>query len=218
MGNSYVYRKVHSLLGVVPLGGFLIVHMLTNYAAFQGGATMFREKVQAIHELPLLLALEVLFIWLPLLYHGGYGLYVAMQSRAHVTRYTYGRNVMFALQRVTGVVAFVFLVWHVWTTRGQVGLGTVEVDALGAHMHDIATNGLYYWLYIIGIVASVFHFANGLWSFLVSWGITVGARAQRVSTVATMVLFVVCSAMFVLALNAFLDSSFAEATADVFVR
>ncbi|MBU6146102.1 MAG: succinate dehydrogenase [Paenibacillaceae bacterium] len=216
MGNSYVYRKVHSLLGVVPLGGFLMLHMVTNYAAFQGGADMFREKVQAIHELPLLLALEVLFIWLPLLYHGGYGLYVAMLSRAHVTRYTYGRNVMFALQRVTGVVAFVFLVWHVWTTRGQVGLGTVEVDGLGAHMHDIATNALYYWLYIIGIVASVFHFANGLWSFFVSWGITVGARAQRVSTVVTMVLFVVCSSMFILALNAFLDSSFAEASADVF--
>lgn len=215
MGNSYLHRKIHSLLGVVPLGGFMFMHMITNYAAFQGGAEKFQEKVAAIHELPLLLGLEILFIWLPLLYHGGYGLYVAYQSRNNVTRYGYGRNVMFALQRITGIMAFVFLIWHIWTTRVQVGLGTVEVDALGQHMHEIATNPLYYWLYIVGIVASVFHFCNGLWSFLVSWGITVGVRAQKISTMVTMVLFVVCSTMFVLALNAFLDASFAVAVIPV---
>jgi succinate dehydrogenase / fumarate reductase cytochrome b subunit len=183
--------------------------MLTNYAAFQGGAQAFDEKVQAIHDLPLLLVLEILFIWLPLLYHGGYGLYVAYQSRNNTIRYSYWRNMMFSLQRITGIMAFVFLIWHMWSTRVQVALGTVEVDGLGALMHDIATNPLYYWLYIVGIVASVFDFSNGLWSFFVSWGITIGQRAQRVSSVATILLFLVCSTMFILAFNAFLDESFA---------
>ena len=36
-------------------------------------------------------------------------------------------------------------------------------------------------LYFIGITATVFHFANGLWNFMVKWGITVGQRAQRIS-------------------------------------
>jgi hypothetical protein len=35
--------------------------------------------------------------------------------------------------------------------------------------------------YLAGIAATVFHLANGLWGFCVSWGITVGKRAQRVS-------------------------------------
>lgn len=209
MGNSYLHRKIHSLLGVVPLGGFMLVHMLTNYAAFQGGAQAFDKKVQSIHDLPLLLVLEILFIWLPLLYHGGYGLYVAYQSRNNTIRYSYWRNMMFSLQRITGIMAFVFLIWHMWSTRVQVAMGTVEVDGLGALMHDIATDPLYYWLYIVGIVASVFHFSNGLWSFFVSWGITIGQRAQRVSSVATILLFLVCSTMFILAFNAFLDESFA---------
>jgi hypothetical protein len=35
--------------------------------------------------------------------------------------------------------------------------------------------------YAVGILATVYHFANGLWNFLISWGITVGKKAQRVS-------------------------------------
>jgi succinate dehydrogenase / fumarate reductase, cytochrome b subunit len=34
-------------------------------------------------------------------------------------------------------------------------------------------------VYIVGIAASVFHLANGLWGFCFSWGITVSRRAQR---------------------------------------
>jgi succinate dehydrogenase / fumarate reductase cytochrome b subunit len=208
-GNSYLYRKFHSLMGVVPLGGFIVMHMLTNYAAFEGGPAGFDKKVQWIHDLPLLLFMEIFVIWLPLLYHGVYGLYVAYQSNNNVNRYSYGRNWMFTLQRVTGVLTFVFLAWHIWQTRVQVTLGTVDKDALGAHMHEIATNPLYYWLYIFGIIAAVFHFANGLWSFLISWGITVGPRAQRFSSVVMMGLFLVMSTLFILALNAFLSEEFA---------
>jgi len=209
-GNSYLHRKIHSLLGVLPLGGFLLEHLLTNYAAYKGGPEAYLEHVHWIHSLPLVLGLEIFLIWLPLLYHGVYGLYVAYQSRNNVSNYGYGRNWMFLLQRVTGVTTFVFLVWHIWSTRGQVAIGAVEQDAIGAHMHEIASNPLYFWLYIILITLAVFHFCNGLWSFLVSWGITVGPRAQRITTYITMGLFVIMSAMFIMALTAFLDESFAE--------
>lgn len=212
-GNTYLYRKMHSLLGVIPLAGFFVMHLLTNYAAFQGGPEAFQKKVDWIHDLPLVLFMEIFIIWLPLLYHGVYGLYVAYQSRNNVNNYGYARNWMFALQRITGVITFIFVVWHVWNTRVQVALGSIDYDELGAHMHEIATNPLFYWLYIIGTVAAVFHFSNGLWSFLVSWGITVGPRAQRVSSYVTMGLFVVMSVMFILAWNAFLDESFATAAA-----
>jgi succinate dehydrogenase / fumarate reductase cytochrome b subunit len=36
-------------------------------------------------------------------------------------------------------------------------------------------------VYMIGIVATVWHFANGIWLFLVDWGITIGERAQRLT-------------------------------------
>ena len=36
-------------------------------------------------------------------------------------------------------------------------------------------------IYMIGITATVWHFANGIWLFLVDWGITIGERAQRLT-------------------------------------
>ena len=36
-------------------------------------------------------------------------------------------------------------------------------------------------VYMIGITATVWHFANGIWLFLVDWGIAIGERAQRLA-------------------------------------
>ena len=44
--------------------------------------------------------------------------------------------------------------------------------------------------YIIGIISTVFHFANGLWSFFVSWGITVSPVHNIISTYFTIGVFV----------------------------
>ena len=35
-GNSFFFRKLHSLLGVVPLGAFLLEHLLSNFEALKG--------------------------------------------------------------------------------------------------------------------------------------------------------------------------------------
>lgn len=48
--REFFYRKLHSLLGVVPLGAFLIVHFMINYQAVQGPeaynqATHFMEQL-----------------------------------------------------------------------------------------------------------------------------------------------------------------------------
>jgi len=206
--NSYFSRKLHSLLGVIPVGFFLVEHLLTNYKAFQGGHVAFMEGVQWLHELPLVLALEIFGIWLPLLYHAVYGLYVAYTARNNVSNYGYFRNQMFFLQRVTGVITFLFIAWHFFETRLQIAIGNVAQDAIGTQMHAIASNPVNFVLYCIGIVAAVFHFSNGMWSFLVSWGITIGPRSQRVSTIIWMGVFVVMSVMFILSLTAFVDPEF----------
>ncbi|MFC0211303.1 succinate dehydrogenase cytochrome b558 subunit [Paenibacillus chartarius] len=208
--NSYFYRKLHSLLGVIPVGFFLIEHLLTNYAAFKEGHQGFIDQVLWIHSLPLVLALEIFFIWLPLLYHGVYGLYVAFTARHNTSNFGYFRNWMFRLQRITGVVTFIFVFWHFFNTRFQITLGNVSETTLGPHMHGIATNSLYFALYVIGVIAATFHFSNGMWSFLVAWGITVGPRAQRVSTYVWMGVFVIMTVMFILSLYAFTDPSFSN--------
>ncbi|MEK8132421.1 succinate dehydrogenase cytochrome b558 subunit [Paenibacillus filicis] len=210
--NSYFSRKLHSLLGVIPVGFFLIEHLLTNYSAAKGGPGSFLEHVEWLHSLPLVLALEIFGIWIPLAYHAIYGLYVAYTARNNVSNYGYFRNQMFFLQRVTGVVTFIFVAWHFFQTRFQIAIGSVEQMEIGSHMHQIASNPFYFVFYVIGVVAATFHFSNGMWSFLVSWGITVGPRAQRVSSFVWMGVFVIMTVMFIMSLTAFLDPAFQQVT------
>ncbi len=206
-GNSYYFRKLHSLLGVIPVGFFLVEHLLTNYKALDGPAA-FIEQVYWLNSLPLVLLLEIVGIWLPISYHAIYGLYVAYQSRNNAVSYSYFRNQMFVWQRITGVVTFIFICWHFFDTRFQVAIGNIEHGDLGMTMNGIATNPLMFSLYLIGIVSSVFHFSNGMWSFLVSWGITIGPRAQKISSFVWMGVFVIMSVMFIMSLSAFTGTEF----------
>ncbi|WP_040952984.1 succinate dehydrogenase cytochrome b558 subunit [Gorillibacterium massiliense] len=209
-GNSYHFRKIHSLLGVIPVGFFLVEHLITNYSAYNEGHQAFIDNVKWLNSLPLILVIEALFIWLPLLYHGVYGLYVAYTARNNVKNYGYFRNLMFTLQRVTGVLTFLFISWHVFETRIQVALGNVTHEELGVKMHDIFTQPIPFALYAIGVIAASFHFSNGMWSFLVSWGITIGPRAQRISGYVWLGVFVVMAVMFVLTMVAFTGSEFQD--------
>lgn len=209
-GNSYLPRKLHSLLGVIPLGLFLVEHALTNYSAWEGGQEGFSKSIDFLNSVPLVVFVEMFVIWLPILFHGVYGLYIAYQSNINTGRFSYGRNWAFALQRITGVITFVFVAWHLYETRIQVALGNVSHEELGSHMNSIVSDPVVFVVYIVAVIAATFHFANGLWAFLVSWGVTVGPRAQKVSSNICMVIFVLISVLFLLSLFAFRSDEFAS--------
>ncbi|MFD3260391.1 succinate dehydrogenase cytochrome b558 subunit [Paenibacillus lentus] len=212
--KGFYSRKLHSLLGVIPLGFFILEHMITNFSAVEGGRQGFADAIAFLNSLPLLIVLEALLIWLPLLYHGVYGMYIAFQAKPNNGRFRNERNLRYLLQRISGVIVFAFVIWHVWETRVQLALGNVTHEEMGSVMHGIVTQPIFFALYFISVIAASFHFANGMWSFFVSWGITVGPRAQRVSSNIFMGLFVIVSVMFVWSLFAFRSAEFAaEGTA-----
>ncbi|WP_027417780.1 succinate dehydrogenase cytochrome b558 subunit [Aneurinibacillus terranovensis] len=200
--RHFFNRKLHSLLGVVPIGAFLFIHLLTNYYATRGEAA-FLDRVKIMEGLPFLALVELVFIFLPLLYHAIFGLYIAFQAKNNVGNYGYFRNVMFMLQRVTGVITLIFVAWHVWETKIQLVMGTTQATGLFKLMNEILASPFMLAFYIVGLLSAVFHFSNGLWSFAVSWGITIGPRSQRISTYVTMVIFVLMSVMGLMALFAF---------------
>lgn len=212
--KGFYSRKLHSLLGVIPLGFFILEHMITNFSAVEGGSQGFKDSVAFLNSLPLVLVLEIFGIFLPLLYHAVYGMFIAFQAKPNNTRFRNERNLRYLLQRITGVLVFAFVIWHLYETRFQVALGNVTHEELGGVMHDIVMNPFFFILYLIGVLSAAFHFANGLWSFMVSWGITVGPRAQRVSSYICMTLFVIVSVLFTWSLFAFRGVEFqADGTA-----
>ena len=197
--REFFYRRLHSLLGVIPLGAFIIFHFVVNHTATRGEEA-FNQAAGAVENVPFLLAAEFLLIYIPILFHGIYGLYIAFQARNNTGNYGYFRNWMFRLQRITGVIVIIFVAWHVWDTRIAKALGQeVNFDM----MADIVANPISLVLYIIAIIATSFHFANGLWSFAVTWGITVSPRSQRIFTYASMVVFLIISYIGVSAILAF---------------
>jgi succinate dehydrogenase / fumarate reductase cytochrome b subunit len=200
-GNrEFFYRRLHSLLGVIPVGIFLMQHLVVNHYA-TGGAASFNKAANFMGNLPFRILLETVVIFLPLLFHAIYGLYIAFTANNNVGRYGYFRNWMFMLQRVSGVITLIFVAWHVWETRIAAAFGT-EVNF--QMMENILSSPFMFWFYVVGILSTVFHFANGLWSFLVSWGITITPRSQRITTYVTIILFVALSYVGISALVSFI--------------
>jgi succinate dehydrogenase / fumarate reductase cytochrome b subunit len=181
--RPYLMRKVHSLTGVVPVGAFMCFHLWENALAQQGQAR-FDEAVAGINHMPFLPVLEWGLILLPLLYHAGYGVYLALASKPNVGRYTYSRNWMYTLQRVTGLLAFAFILFHLYEYWWQKTAGKLAVEqfypALCQNMsYALGPVPIIALVYAVGISACAFHFANGLYGFCFSWGITATRRSQR---------------------------------------
>lgn len=203
--REFLNRRLHSLLGIIPVGLFLTEHLVVNHFA-TGGASAFNAAAGFMGKLPFVHFLEVFLIFLPLLYHAVYGLYIAYTAKNNVSRYGFFRNWMFLLQRVTGVITLIFVVWHVWETRLAAAFGAeVNFDM----MANILSNPVMLIFYIVGVLSAVFHFANGLWSFFVSWGLTITPRSQQISTYVTMGIFVVLTIITLRTIFAFLDPSLA---------
>jgi succinate dehydrogenase / fumarate reductase, cytochrome b subunit len=199
-GNrEFVYRRLHSLLGVIPIGIFLIQHLVVNHYATVGVGS-FNKAANFMGNLPFRYVLETVVIYLPLLYHAIYGLYIAFTGKNNVGRMGYFRNWMYLLQRITGVITLIFIAWHVWETRIASAFGTEINFQL---MHDILSSPFMFGFYLVGILSAIFHFSNGLWSFLVTWGITVSPRSQVISTYITIAVFVVLSIVGIQTLLAF---------------
>jgi len=181
--NHFWLRRLHSLTGIVPVGGFLIYHFYENAAILQPGSTT--DKINSYAEMAvharglyLFLFLEVGIIFLPLLYHALYGLFIMSYTRVNTQNYTYARNRLFTWQRITGVITLLFIFYHLWTFRFTAFFSSPADPNVVAASFGILPIFLFY---VIGITAASFHLGNGIWTFLITWGITVGRRAQRIS-------------------------------------
>lgn len=178
--REFWYRRLHSLTGFFPLTLFLVGHFLGNmYSTKMDGGVAFNEYGEKIHSLPFFNFLE-LSILIPLFYHGFYGLYrVITRERWNAFRVRNESNARYVAQRISGIIILVFACIHLYSTRFQQLFFGTEIDY--SYMSQHLSQPVYAIVYALGVVAASFHWANGLWAFLITWGITSGRRAQQVS-------------------------------------
>lgn len=191
---EFVIRRLHSLTGLVPIGAYLCFHLATNAAVIDGPDT-YQTRADQIHVLgpTTILFLEWGLIFLPILFHGVVGMLIVTRGNRNVLHYPYSGNWRYTLQRWTGVIAFVFILWHVfhmhgwlhvdwWINNVSKPLGGAKFDPKNAAETAAAAiqeSWIVFVLYAVGVLASVYHLANGIWTAGITWGVWTSPHAQR---------------------------------------
>ncbi|CAG1008493.1 Succinate dehydrogenase cytochrome b558 subunit [Phycisphaerales bacterium] len=210
--HHFLFRRLHSLTGILPIGLFLIAHLTTNSSILwgkfalrgrhpdldfrQGGVAYFWEEVVWLNEqIPHLLLVEIV-LWASILFHAVLGVIYARSGRNNVPAYAYGGNRRYALQRLSGYVGIFFIFYHVATLRWGWSFlvppfdGSVQwsqqasASTLAAALRG-GMDGISFWglmvsaFYFAGVSLLVFHFANGLWTAAITWGLTISKAAQQ---------------------------------------
>lgn len=177
-GHSFFWRRLHSLTGIVPIGAFLIEHIISNFETVNGPLA-YAQQVKFLNSLPLVRVLEWVFIFIPLAFHAGYGVFIWLRGRSNVNVYPWAGNRMYVSQRVTGIIALLYIGYHVWSQRFH-GISLPENP--GAAFHKVQVELSNPWIlavYVIAMIATTWHFAYGTWLFAAKWGITPGDKARK---------------------------------------
>jgi succinate dehydrogenase / fumarate reductase, cytochrome b subunit len=189
--HDFLIRRLHSLSGLIPVGAYMVVHLLVNASVLQSPSA-FQKNVYQIHSLPLLTLVEWTFIFIPILFHAIVGMVLVAGSIPNTGAYPFPANRRYTMQRITGMIAFVFIAIHVFHMHGwfhaDVWLENV-VNPLGGGQfrpyNAVSTAGAaLQWsatvtLYLIGTLASVYHLANGIWTMGITWGVWISPQAQK---------------------------------------
>lgn len=226
--HEFLQRRLQSIAGFVFVL-FLIEHLLTNSmsALFVGDdGKGFVDSVNFIHSLPYLPVIEVLFVAMPIVLHGWYGIDRLLSARYNSFRtdgsspsLPLARNKAFTWQRITSMVLIVALALHVYYMRfsnqpkevssgfqvelsQDAGLETVAsrlrtklmpineerviatADTVGTAflliLRDTFKSIPMCLAYSLFVLLAVFHSCNGLWTFSITWGITLSEPSRLI--------------------------------------
>jgi succinate dehydrogenase / fumarate reductase cytochrome b subunit len=184
--HHFLLRRLHSLTGIL-FGLYIIVHLLVNATLVEGvrvsgEPTIFQQQVDKIHSLPFLPVIEWTFIYLPILYHTVYGVWIIVSGQPNVDRYGYAKNWAYVGQRISAIILTLFILFHILAMKGLFGSSltfdpTKATQTVVNHLHAAWWIG--YVVYPLGILAATYHLANGFWTAAITWGLTISARAQQ---------------------------------------
>lgn len=215
-GRSFLLRRLHSLSGIVPIGAFFVEHFVSNAYA-TNGPHAYATQIKFLNSLPFVPFLEWGFIYIPILYHALYGIYIWYRGDSNVIAYSWQGNWLYTSQRWTGIVAFAYMIQHVYHLRFS-GVHLVQYPGAGfGKVQQELANPWMLAFYVVAIVCASWHFAYGIWLFCAKWGITQGERARRRSGVVCFgigLLFVIVGLVTVKAFVAPKDPSWSHVGTD----
>ena len=180
MDSHFLLRRIHSLTGVVPVGLFLVYHLYLQLFLHYG-AEIYNKEVNSFYDSPLATWALVIVVYIPLLFHSLLGVLLVFENKVQPS-YTYFSHLLSWLQRISGIGVLFFIIAHVWNTKlGPWFAGTwgTHFEHLSSGFADPETGMLTKTVYLLGVLGAVFHFANGLNTFCMTWGIALTPTSQK---------------------------------------
>jgi succinate dehydrogenase / fumarate reductase cytochrome b subunit len=185
----FLLRRLHSLLGLLPAGGFLIFHMWENSQSRYGAEYYNHYIVEKIQGMNYVHLAEIFVIALPILFHTAYGVVIWWQGKSNVMQFGYMRNWAWWVQRLSGFAIFAFLIYHVGWTRIWAEFEPVQAKNMYLRMQVLLNSPASAIAYILGMVFALYHLCNGLWTMGITWGLLTTAKAQKQAQLVALALF-----------------------------
>lgn len=177
--GAFLRSRLGSFLAVVPLAIWTVVHLWNNLSAFRGAEAWQKDVTEYAH--PAAFFATSVVVLLPLALHTVWGIGRMFQTRPNVVRYGYFANVKFVLQRLSAIGVLFFLGAHMWLAYLHPRLDKGRAEDFADIAHEMHHHGPTTVVYVLGILGIAYHLANGLHTFLMSWGI-VSSRAALKKT------------------------------------
>ena len=169
--------RLGSFLAVIPLGVWVINHLWDNLSALEGKEAW--ESAVTGYPHPFALAFTFVAVTLPLLLHTGWGLLRIFTFRPNLKSYTYYDNFKYLVQRLSGLGLLAFLGAHIWLAFLHPRL----IEGHAEPFEDIAQQ--MHWhtptlvVYLLGVLGTAYHLANGLQTAAMSWGVVASERSLK---------------------------------------
>lgn len=166
--------------GVVPLAGYLVVHLLLQASVWLGPGTYARLAERSAWLVPF----EITLVYLPLVLHAVLGACRLARPANAAGEGGWVGPLGRAVQQLSGAVLLVFVIAHVWQFRVPAWRGELSASdyypALCASLSTTAWGGVPIVAvgYLLGLAAAALHGAQGLYHAALGLG-WVDARRQR---------------------------------------
>lgn len=193
-----LFPRLGSVLAIAPLGVWTAWHLWENLYSWRGSAAWSERVVDTTVTAtgptytgnPVSAALVSVVVFAPLLIHLVWGL--RRLGMARPNGYKFFGNAKYVLQRLSALGLLGFIGAHVYLARISPALhsptGHESFEDIASHMHHHPPTLV---VYILGVLGTTFHLANGVYTATFIHGLAASPKAQRRMQVFSVALFLV---------------------------
>lgn len=184
----FFLKRLHSLLGVLPLCSFVLYHIIKN-GIFMSGNPQLIQWVFAYENLWVVSNVFPIILRGGLTFHGIYGIYLLTKTKykGHFKQYTHRDNLKFYAQRLSCVFMLLFLGHHLSLVFRY------PASEVATEMALALQSPLVLILYCLGTISAIFHACNGISTAVITWGVCVTEKSQKICACVMDVIFVIFS-------------------------